>query len=177
MHDPAQKTGLPDAVYTTAAALAKPTSEIALKNGRQQYSNSKLANVLWTYALDRRVKGSGKGWSVNAMDPGLMPGTGLARDAGPVLRFLFLRVLPSVIPLLRMLVSPNVHTAGESGEALARLAVGGDVGGVSGKYFEGTREIESSKDSYVVEKQEDLWKWTLDTVSKDGEEKASFEKL
>ena len=176
VHDPAQKTGMPDAFYVSAGELAKPTSEKAQK-GAQQYTNSKLANVLWTYALDRRVKEKGKGWSVTVMDPGLMPGTGLARDAGAVVNFLFVHVLPNVIPVLRMAISPNIHSAGESGEALARLAVGKDVEGVSGKYFEGMKEIKSSEESYVVEKQEDLWKWTLDTVSTDAGERQVFEKL
>jgi NAD(P)-dependent dehydrogenase (short-subunit alcohol dehydrogenase family) len=174
VHDPAQKTAVPDAVYTSAGELAKPTAKIALKDGRQQYSNSKLANVLWGYALDRRVKGTGKTWTVTVMDPGLMPGTGLARDAGPVLRFVWLSVLPRLIWLLRLVFIKNTHTAEESGEALARLAVGEDVKGVSGRYFEGVREIKSSEDSYVVEKQEDLWKWTLETVAKDDEEKVKF---
>lgn len=122
---------------------------------------------------------SGKGWTVTAFDPGLMPGTGLAREAGPVLQFLFTRVLPHLIWLLRRLVSPNVHRPRESGEALARLAVGQDVEGVSGKYFEGMREIQSSVESYVKEKQADLWAWTARFVAmgEDEDEVRSFERL
>jgi NAD(P)-dependent dehydrogenase (short-subunit alcohol dehydrogenase family) len=174
VHDPAQKTGMPDAVYTTAAALAQPTSDIALKDGRQQYTNSKLANVLWTYALERRVRDAGKGWSVNAFDPGLMPGTGLARDNGVVLRFIW-RILPVFIPLLRVVMFENIHTTVESGRALAGCAVEGE--GASGKYYEGGRVIKSSEESYMVEKQQELWGWTLDAVSKDKEERARFERL
>jgi hypothetical protein len=88
------------------------------------------------------------------MNPGLMPGTGLARDASGLEQFLWNRVLPHIIPLLRLLFSPNVHTP-ESGAALARLAIRADVS-VSGKYFEGIKEIKSSKDSYVESKQGDL---------------------
>jgi hypothetical protein len=98
-----------------------------------------------------------------------MPGTGLARDAGAAVRF--------VIWLLRLLVSPNVHSPQESGTALARLAVGEDVEGVSGKYFEGMKQIKSSVESYVEEKQEDLWKWTLKFVAMDEEEVRKFEEL
>lgn len=45
--------------------------------------------------------------------------------------------------------------------------------GRSGKYFEGRREIESSRDSYVVEKQEDLWGWTVGFLARGegGEER------
>ena len=177
-HDPAQKTGLPDAKYKSAELLAYPNAE-SLKdnNGRQRYATSKLCNVLWTYALDRHIKGRRLQWTVNAMDPGLMPGTGLARDAGPVLRFLWHHVLPRLIPVLRILVSPNVHTVQESGEALARLATGDDAKGVSGKYFEGLREIRSGEDSYKDDKQDDLWKWTASFVGQDPVQKLAFEKL
>ncbi|OBT45167.1 hypothetical protein VE00_04356 [Pseudogymnoascus sp. WSF 3629] len=82
-HDPAQKTGLPDAEYVTAEQLAHPTPESAKSAGRQRYASSKLANVMWTYALHRRLSTMTKRkLTVVAFDPGLMPGTGLARDVG-----------------------------------------------------------------------------------------------
>lgn len=186
-HDSAQKTGVPDAKYTTAEELAHPTPESAKNQGRQRYATSKLCNVLWTYALHDHIakassttsssSSSSKNWTVTAFDPGLMPGTGLARDAGVVLQFLFTKVLPHLIWLLRRLVSPNVHSPRESGEALARLAVAEDVEGVSAKYFEGMKEIKSSVDSYVKEKQEDLWLWTAKFVAMDEAEVRSFETL
>lgn len=71
----------------------------------------------------------------------------------------------------------NIHTSQDSGGALARLAADGDVEGVSGVYFEGRKEIKSSVVSYEEEKQEDLWRWTLDKVAANEEEKRSFEKV
>lgn len=177
-HDPAQKTGLPDAKYTTAEDLAHPPALAAREKGRKRYSSAKLANVLYMYALHRRFisvnEKTGKTWTVTAMDPGLMPGTGLARGASKVEMFLWLRVLPRIIPLLRLLLSPNIHLPSESGAALARLAVGADVEGVSGVYYEGLKEIKSSEDSYDQERQEDLWKWTLDTVDCSERERLAF---
>jgi NAD(P)-dependent dehydrogenase (short-subunit alcohol dehydrogenase family) len=125
-HDPAQKTGLPDANYMTAEGLAHSTPESSKNSGRQRYVTSKLANVLWTYALQRRftsVQEEGKSWTIVAFDPGLMPGTGLAREASGFERFLWLRVLPNIIPLLRLLISANIYTPEESGAALAWLAI------------------------------------------------------
>lgn len=181
-HDPDQKTMVPDAVYNTAEELAHPSAEQAKKyHGQQVYATSKLCNVLWTYALQRRLaKGTppsgGPKWTATAFDPGLMPGTGLARDSSAVLRFIWIRILPSIIPLLRRLISPNIHTTQESGRALADLAVG-DKGGViaDGKYFEGSREIKSSVASHDIKKQEDLWEWTINTVAQDEAEKSAFE--
>ena len=75
----------------------------------------------------------------------------------------------------------NVHTTEESGEALARVAIGEDEGvkGVKGKYWEGRRVIESSKVSYDEGLQEDLYKGTLGDVAKmiGGDEKVVMEKL
>ncbi|KAI5924563.1 hypothetical protein F4810DRAFT_709521 [Camillea tinctor] len=170
-HDAGRRTGLPPAVYTTGEEMARPLPSAAAWPGRKRYASSKLANVLWTYALARR------GISATAFDPGLMPGTGLAREAHPALRFLWMYVLPLLMPLLRVVVEDNIHTPQDSGASLARLALGADVEGLSGRYFAGRREIPSSADSYDEAKQEDLWRWTVGYLARDGEERARFEAL
>jgi NAD(P)-dependent dehydrogenase (short-subunit alcohol dehydrogenase family) len=175
-HDPAQKSGLPDAKYTTAEELAHPTPESAQNSGRQRYATSKLANIMWTYALHRRfMLIKGRSLTVTAFDPGLMPGTGLAREAGPFLSFVWIHILPRLIPLLKLVLTPNVRTPQESGSNLARLAVGGDVDGISGVYFEGPKEINSSVNSYSVKDQEDLWEWTVKHIALNTEEIKKFE--
>jgi NAD(P)-dependent dehydrogenase (short-subunit alcohol dehydrogenase family) len=177
-HDPAQKTGMPDAAYNSAEELAHPTPESARSPGRQRYTSTKLANVLYTYALHRRFttinENSGKHWTVTAFDPGLMPGTGLAREAGGMMKFMWNRVLPKILPLLRLMISHNIHTPKESGEALALLAVGTSVRGKSGLYYEGTEEIKSSEESYDHVKQEDLWRWTVNTLAQNEREQEDF---
>lgn len=182
-HDPAQKIAIPDAIYNSAEELAHPTPEAAKYDGRQRYSTSKLCNILWTYALHRRLTESNsnsnsnsnsKTWTVTAFDPGLMPGTGLARDAPAALFWIWINILPFFIPLLRRFL-PNTHTSVESGFALARLAVSDDVEGQSGVYYEGLKMIKSSADSYVVEKQDDLWRWTVNFVA--GEKKGEVEEF
>lgn len=171
---------MPNAVYTSAEELAHPKVHVEKADGRQFYSNSKLSNVLWSYALNRRLRATsskGKNWTVTAFDPGLMPGTGLARDAPPALRFIWLSILPRLIWLLRLLLSPNVHTDVESGFALARLGVGEDVQGKTGVYYEGLKEIGSSVDSRDVGKQEELWEWTVKAVARDEGERRAFEEV
>lgn len=175
-HDPAQKTGFPDAEYTTGEQLARPDPKTAHKDGRQRYATSKLVNIMWAYALNRRfAKVPEKHWTVNAFDPGLMPGTGLAREYPAFLRFIWLHVMPHMLPLLRLVMTPNMHTTKESGSALARAAVGEDVDGVSGKYLEGTKEIKSSTQSYDEAKQEDLWTWTVKYVAENEDELRAFD--
>ena len=175
-HDPAQKTGLPDAKYTTAEELAHPTPESAKSSGRQRYATSKLVNILWTYALNRRLeKLPDKGLTVNAFDPGLMPGTGLAREYSPVLRAAWIHVLPRILPVMRLLASSNIHSPKESGKYLARLAIGDDVKGISGVYYEGHKQIKSSTESYDEAKQEELWEWTVKNVAASKEEIQTFD--
>jgi NAD(P)-dependent dehydrogenase (short-subunit alcohol dehydrogenase family) len=179
-HDPAQKTSLPNAVYNTAEDLAHPTETMVDVPGRQRYSSSKLANILWTYALHRRISAVHRAdcnLTVYAFDPGLMPGTGLARDGARLERFLWMRVMPHIMPLLRLLISPNIHTPRESGAALARLATEKNMERKSGQYFEGIEAIPSSKDSYDEKKQDDLWQWTIAYLAKSDEEQTKFHEL
>jgi len=182
-HDPAQKSGLPDAVYTSAEELARPTALTAGNPGRQRYATSKLCNILWTYALDRHLRKvcPERRITVTALDPCLMPGSGLAREAGPFLKFLWMHVMPHIIPLLRVLVDPRIFTPAQSAEGLVKLAIGKEVEGLSARYYEssldGGKEIRSSEDSYDEGKQEDLWRWTVDFLASDAEEKERFEQF
>lgn len=158
VHDPAQKSGMPEVIYTTAEELAHPPPVIANGPGRRHYCNSKLANILWTYTLQKRLneKVPGREITVNAFDPGLMPGSGLACEYPPVLRFAWYKIMPKMTPLLKAVLTPNIHKPSESGESLARLAASDEMAGVTGKYFEGRKEIKSSVDSYDEKKQDDL---------------------
>ncbi|KAI1391883.1 NAD(P)-binding protein [Hypoxylon trugodes] len=179
-HDPDQITGgMPKPNYISAEDLAHPTPASAKNPGRQRYTESKLANILWTYALDKRLKQRvpDRGITVTAYDPGLMPGSGLAREAGWFPRFLWIHIMPRIIPLLKIVISPNIRTPNQAGVILARLAIGQDMEGVSGRYYEGPKEIKSSKDSYDEAKQDDLWNWTVNYLAKGDEEKERFEQL
>ena len=154
-HDPEQSTGMPAPRYESADALADPAAdsgESPLTLGRRRYTTSKLCNVLFAYELDRRLAQQGHtGVSVNAFNPGLMPGSGLARDYSGVRLFAWRFVLP----LLRVL--PQVRSARVSGKHLAALAADPAYDGVSGRYFDGLEAIESSADSHDLDKALDLW--------------------
>ncbi len=170
-HDPAQKTGMPAPVYQEPHMLAFPEEEPGespTRIGQRRYTTSKLCNVLCAYELDRRLKAEGldspeRRIDVFAFDPGLMPGTGLARDYGPVLRFVWFALLPVARPLLRWMIG-NVHTPAESGEALARLVLDPALTGQGGRYFEGMREIRSSLESYDEANAAELWDGSAELV-------------
>ncbi|MDT5209923.1 MAG: hypothetical protein QOF67_2338 [Mycobacterium sp.] len=149
-HDPSKHTGMPDPGYTSAAEIAQPRADES-PDGRRRYTTSKLCNVLFTYELDRRLGHGGQGITANAFDPGLMPGSGLARDYPPLQRLAWRYLLPA----LRVL--PGVHSTRTSGRNLAALANDAQFDGVTGEYFDGLRPIRSSADSYDSGKALDLW--------------------
>ncbi len=112
-----------------------------------------------------------------AFDPGLTPGTGLAREASGIEKFLWHRVMPHILPLIRLVAgSKNVHTAKVAGENMAFVAMGSEMEGTNGVYLEYKGEQrKSSKASYEEEMQEELWAWTVKTVARDGEEVKKFD--
>jgi len=150
-HDPARFTGMPHPRYTTAADLAQPPGELTSEEGRRRYTTSKLCNLLFTYELDRRLDHGSQGVTVNAFDPGLMPGSGLAGDYPPLQRLAWRYLLPA----LRVL--PGVNSTRTSGRHLAALAADPRFDGVTGMYFEGNKPALSSTDSYKIDTARELW--------------------
>jgi NAD(P)-dependent dehydrogenase (short-subunit alcohol dehydrogenase family) len=150
-HDPAKHTGMPEPRYTSAADLARPRADGSAADGRRRYTTSKLCNVLFAYELDRRLGHGAQGVTVNSFDPGLMPGSGLARDYPPLQRLAWRYLLPA----LRVL--PPVHSTRTSGRYLAALVNDAQFDGVTGEYIDGRKSIRSSADSYDNAKALDLW--------------------
>ncbi len=107
--------------------------------GRLAYVNSKLCNLWFTYELGRRIEQAGlsteaRPLSVNAYEPGLVPGSGLAREYPPALRLLWNWVLPGIARVVHP-VFPGMGTAPISGRALARVVLDPALERSSGKYF------------------------------------------
>jgi len=160
-HDPAQKTSIEVPIYKTAKLLAHPEAptEAAFARGRRAYSTSKLCNILCTYELDRKLKQIGKNITVNAFDPGLMIGTGLARDYPKWMNFAWNHILPLFSRFMSHARDINVSSA-----ALAKLAIDTKFDGVTGQYFTGYDHIKSSVDSYDEDKAKDLWDTSVELV-------------
>ena len=139
VHDPAKKAGLPAPAWNNPASLAAGelgpggAADKPLAAARRRYATSKLANVYFTYGLARHLP---DGVTANAFDPGLMPGTGLVREAPAPLRFANAHVLPHIIPFVRRVHMPNIHTVEESAGALAWLLTDPALAATTGRYFE-----------------------------------------
>ena len=149
-HDPSKHTGMPAPRYTSGAELANPPKDDSVA-GRCRYTTSKLCNLLFAYELDRRLDQGAQGITVNAFDPGMMPGSNLARDYPSLQRFAWRFLLPA----LRVL--PGVRSTRTSGRHLAALVADPQFDGVTGRYFDGLKAVRSSADSYDRAKATDLW--------------------
>jgi NAD(P)-dependent dehydrogenase (short-subunit alcohol dehydrogenase family) len=168
-HDPGRRTGMPAPRYRGTRAMAYPERYLAPaeegespgKVGRRRYTASKLCNAMCAYELDRRLRAQGLSVpeapiDANAFDPGAVPGTGLARDWGPLARLAWDRVAGRLVPVLRRLGVP-FSTPEASGRALARLVTDPSLEGVSGRYFEIDEEARSSEESYNPGNARELW--------------------
>ena len=156
-HDPMTKTGMPAPQYRKPSQMAFPELSDRTNNvaeiGRCRYTTSKLCNLFCTYELARRLQSDRQTISVNAFNPGLMLDTRLARDYDrkETLKFL-IDSFPHILGhICRFRNSKNMS------KALASLILNPYLTGVSGKYFDGFKQIESSVESRDRDKALELW--------------------
>jgi NAD(P)-dependent dehydrogenase (short-subunit alcohol dehydrogenase family) len=101
----------------TGARIDLPTIEFS---GWKGYKRSKLANLLFTYELARRLEGTGV--TANALSPGFVASNFGMNNSGP---------FPKIKPLMNWFAVSNETGARTS----VYLASSADVEGVSGKYY------------------------------------------
>jgi len=107
------------------------------------YSNSKLANIMFTYELDRRLKGTGV--TANVLHPGFVATAFGQNNPG---------LFSSGIKLLQ---SAFALTPQQGADTIVYLASSSAVEGVTGKYWEKRKAISSSKSSYDEAAAKRLW--------------------
>jgi retinol dehydrogenase-14 len=119
-------------------------------SGSRAYSQSKLANVLFTYELARRQPASAV--TANALHPGVVSTSFGAEDPGVVQRLF----VPFVRPFLK---------APEQGAATSiHLASSPGLKQVSGRYFAASKPKRSSKRSYDKATAARLWQVSAELV-------------
>ena len=122
-------------------------------NAWKAYSRSKLSNIMFTYALARRLQGSGV--TANTLHPGFVA-TRLGSGNKIPIRPVYLLLRPFTI-------SPK-----KGAETSVFLASSSDVEGTSGKYWDRKREARSSRVSLEEEPQELLWKMSAELTGVDA---------
>jgi NAD(P)-dependent dehydrogenase (short-subunit alcohol dehydrogenase family) len=93
-------------------------------NGTRAYAQSKLAQIMFTVDLAAELKGSGV--TVNALHPATYMNTTMVREGG---------------------ITP-VSTVEQGGDAILHLAVGDDVAGKTGLFFNGMQQSQANPQAY-----------------------------
>ncbi len=112
--------------------------------GLKAYARSKLANILFTYELARRLGKSGV--TVNAVHPGQVT-TDIWRTNFSIIG-----------PLVQWLISLNALTPEQGAQPVIHLASSPQAEGISGKYFNRMKMQASSAISYDETVAQRLWR-------------------
>jgi NAD(P)-dependent dehydrogenase (short-subunit alcohol dehydrogenase family) len=120
-------------------------------SGQRAYNQSKLANVMFTYELAKRLAGTGV--TATVLHPG-MTSTGFgsedtARGWGPL-----------IAVMRKFMQSPE-----RGADTSIYLASSADAEGVTGRYFTGRKATESHKSSYDPSTIARLWRVSADLVA------------
>jgi NAD(P)-dependent dehydrogenase (short-subunit alcohol dehydrogenase family) len=124
-------------------------------SGQRAYNQSKLANVMFTYELARRLAGTGV--TANTLHPGVVRTSFAAEDSS--------RLWKVLIPLLR----PFMKSPERGAVTSIYLASSPEVDGVTGKYFANRRPKSSNRASYDTAAAARLWQTSSDLVGPHAE--------
>src|ERR671915_2351138 len=135
---PLLKDSAPARVVNVASAGQSPIDfdDPMLERGydaMKAYSQSKLAQIAFTFELAERL--SDTGVSVNALHPASLMDTKMVQDT----------------------FGYTMSTVDEGAEAVVRLADSPEIEGVTGRYFDGTREARASRQAYNPQARRRLW--------------------
>jgi NAD(P)-dependent dehydrogenase (short-subunit alcohol dehydrogenase family) len=106
------------------------------------YAESKLMAIMFTYALARRLDGTGV--TANVLHPGVVA-TNFGKSAGPMWRAMF------------TVLAPVSLSAEKGAQTAIYLASSPEVATVTGQYFIKCKPARSSEASYDVAAQQRLW--------------------
>jgi NAD(P)-dependent dehydrogenase (short-subunit alcohol dehydrogenase family) len=135
---PLLKDSAPARIVNVASAGQSPLdfSNLMLEHGydaMKAYSQSKLAQVMFTFKFAEHLQGTGV--TVNALHPASLMDTKMVQST----------------------FGYTMSTVEEGTEAVVRLAISEEVEGVTGAYFDGTREARAKRQAYDPQVRDRLW--------------------
>lgn len=138
----------PARIVNVASSVLAKNIDFENLNGEKHYrqlnayGQSKLAVILFTYELSRRIEGTGV--TVNCLHPGYVK-TNMIKNFRKFVKYFY--------PLIGLFMKKPKKGAKTS----IYLASSSEVEGVSGKYFKKRKEVETVKVSYDEEIAKRLW--------------------
>jgi NAD(P)-dependent dehydrogenase (short-subunit alcohol dehydrogenase family) len=135
---PLLKDSAPARIVNVASAGQSPLdfSNLMLERGydaMKAYSQSKLAQVMFTFELAEHLRGTGV--SVNALHPASLMDTKMVQST----------------------FGYTMSTVEEGTEAVVRLAISPEIEGITGRYFDGTRQARANRQAYDPRDRNRLW--------------------
>jgi NAD(P)-dependent dehydrogenase (short-subunit alcohol dehydrogenase family) len=135
---PLVRDSVPARVVNVASAAQSPIDfgDPMLERGydaMKAYSQSKLAQVMFSFELAERL--SGTGVTANALHPASLMDTKMVHET----------------------FGYTMSTVEEGAEAVVRLAASPELEGVTGRYFDGTREARANRQAYDLQARRRLW--------------------
>jgi NAD(P)-dependent dehydrogenase (short-subunit alcohol dehydrogenase family) len=153
LHDPAAtKMGrITPPRYGRVIDLARGTGTAAKLQPMARYGTAKMYAMMAAYELDRKLRQMNKPITVNSWSPGVIPTTQAGRDMNPIMKKIitnrwFVNFMGS-----------HLSTEEEAAQALGGLVIDAKYSGVSGRYFDGFKEIPSSVESRDESKARVVW--------------------
>lgn len=146
---PLLKDSAPARIVNVASAGQSPVDfkDPMLEKGYEAmkaYTQSKLAQIMFTFELAERLRDMGV--TVNALHPASLMDTKMVRST----------------------FGYTMSTVEEGAEAVVRLAVSPALEGVTGRYFDGTREARANRQAYDAEARKRLWALSEELCGKAG---------
>jgi NAD(P)-dependent dehydrogenase (short-subunit alcohol dehydrogenase family) len=135
---PLLKDSAPARIINVASAGQSPLdfSNLMLERGydaMKAYSQSKLAQVMFTFELTEHLRGTGV--TVNALHPASLMDTKMVQST----------------------FGYTMSTVEEGAQAVVRLAISPEIEGVTGRYFDGKRETRANRQAYDPQVRNRLW--------------------
>lgn len=124
-------------------------------SGQRAYNASKLANVMFTYELARRLQGTGV--TANVLHPGVTRTAFGTEDPSPLWAFM----IPAVRPFMK--------TPAKGAETPIYLASSPEVEGVTGAYFANRKPKTPNKAAYDTIATARLWRVSEELTESSGD--------
>ena len=119
-------------------------------SGERAYNQSKLANVMFTYELARRLEGTGV--TATALHPGMTNTAFSAEDPS--------RKMAPIVFVVR----PFMRSPKKGADTAVYLASSREMDRVTGRYFVNRKSKKSEESSYHAETTDRLWQVSADLV-------------